>query len=780
MPTFAELLRGARLRAGLTQETLAERASMSVRGISDLERGIHQAPRRDTLDLLSEALELSVDERRTWERVRSGSDARTAAPTAESPAAAGNLPQPLTAIFGRNDEISRLAALLRQSEVRLVTVTGPGGVGKTRLALAVAHAALDDRPEGVWFLPLAAVADPGLVLPSIAGALEIQMPAGQPVGAALANALRGKRVLLVLDNLEQIVAAAPDIADLLGQCPQLTILTTSRIPLRVTGEQEFPLDPLELPRESELVDLAELEELPSLKLFMARARAVRPDFDLTEENASAIVAICRRLDGLPLALELAAARIRLLSPQAMLERLERRLPLLHSDARDIPDRHRTLADTIAWSYNLLTPAEQQLFRALSVFRGGWTLDGAEALMTGSSQRTAGDTLHELESLIASNLVRMQEMPGIDARFSMLETIREFGLESLAATGEGASIRKAHLRYFIDLAQTIYDATHGPDQTIWLNRGDQEHNNIRAALDWSLEHEPLEALRLSCAMSEYWLFRGNLDEGLRWLDASWQAAENPPEPLRALALLFRGEFRYWTGDYEPANAMVDESIALYRALGDHFGLGLALHCRGRGAWFQGDFDAAYVFATGSLEAFTEIDNVWGIGGALGHLGVITHRQGKLDQARQFLERALALDRTQHDLLGIVVWLSSLGDLAIDVGDYDLARERYREMLLVNRQVRHARMTVRCLEGLATVAGIRGQHEESAQLFGAASRDREITHIPLSAEEVADFERRRDLARSGADEVVWTAAWESGRNLSLEKAIALALKTANSPS
>ena len=419
---FGYLLRSARREAGLTQEELAERAGISTRAVSDLERGINRAPRRDTLDMLAEALDLSEDQRRNWERARRMLARRTGSVTSsmDSPST-GQLPPLLSSFVGRDHEIDRVVRLLQEPGIRLLTLTGPGGVGKTRLSLAVADRVADNFPDGVWFVDLSALNDHRHVLPAIASTLNVNLSGNQPALMALIDVLVQKRVLVLLDNVEHVLKCALQVGELVRACPSLTVLATSRAPLQVQGEREYPLSPLTLPDEADSEDIETVLQSEAVTLFVQRAQAVRPDFTVTGENSTVVSMICHRLDGIPLAIELAATHIRILSPRAMLPRLEHSLSLLSGGMVDLPLRQQTLRNAIAWSYDLLPPDSQRLFHYLSVFRGGWTLESAAAVSSDE------DVIEPLERLVEHSLVRVGEQPNGEPRYTMLETIREFGL-----------------------------------------------------------------------------------------------------------------------------------------------------------------------------------------------------------------------------------------------------------------------------------------------------------------------------------------------------------------
>jgi predicted ATPase/transcriptional regulator with XRE-family HTH domain len=442
---FGDLLRHHRIAAGLTQEALAERAGLSTRGISDLERGARELPRKDTLRLLLQALDLAPADRTAL--VTAARHPPATEPRGVHPDRFSGLPVALTPLIGRETDVVSVTGLLNEPAVRLVTLTGPGGTGKTRLALAVAGRLAAVFPDGVAFVPLAALADPALVVSSIAQGLGVREAAGQTVIEALVAYLRDKRMLLVLNNFEHLLPAAPLVTDLLGADRSLSVLATSRVRLRLSGEREVMVPPLALPSAGSAPGRDELAHVPAVQLFVARAQDVKSDFALTDENASAVAVICQRLDGLPLAVELAAARIKILSPAALLARLDRRLPLLTGGLRDLPDRQQTLRKTMAWSHDLLGEQERALFRRLGVFAGGWTLEAAEAV---ANRDGAVDVLEGVASLVDISLVRQSDQPDDEPRFMMLETIREFALERLGEdTTEKQAVERAHAAFFAD-------------------------------------------------------------------------------------------------------------------------------------------------------------------------------------------------------------------------------------------------------------------------------------------------------------------------------------------
>src|SRR5215212_5239081 len=520
-----------------------------------------------------------------------------------------NLPPQLTPFIGREALVAEICGRLEQPGVRLLTLTGPGGAGKTRLALHVAAELVEAYADGVWFVPLAPVASATLVAATIAGALGIRETATDSIEATLRTYLRPRRLLLVLDNFEHVVDASPLVADLLANCPDIQVLATSRAPLHISGEHELPVPSLELPSLARPLCLDDALASEAVRLFVDRARAVQSHFELTEENAETVVAICRRLDGLPLAIELAASRVRLLPPKAILVRLDSRLTLLTGGGRDRPERQQTLRGAIAWSHDLLDRSQQILFRRLAVFAGGWTLDAADAVV-GFGTDPPIPVFEGLDALHDSSLIRLQESSDGDAaahpRFAMLQTIHEFATEQLVASGELAQVQENHAAWFLDLAIEAEPHLSGPSAVSWLDRLESEHDNLRAALDWlRSQGEGERAATLAAALWRAWWLRGNVAEGRDQLEAALAVDGSTTSAARAAALDGAGLLAETQGDYDRAEALHREALTLSRERGDTTGVARALGNLGVVAFDRGDDDQATTFLEESLALAREI-------------------------------------------------------------------------------------------------------------------------------------------------------------------------------
>lgn len=703
--------------------------------------------------------------------------APTAQPGAFAPQAVARLPSPLTSFVGREREVAALTAMLsgqgpdgvQSRRHRLVTITGPAGAGKTRLSLQVAEELREAYGDRVIFVPLASLEDPGLVLPTVCRALGLADDGTLPLTARLASALQDHETLLVLDNVEQVRGAAPAIAELLGSCRPLTVLAASRAPLQLYGELEFPLGPLAVPDEDAARRIDALRANPAVRLFVDRAQLVRPAFALTERNAAAVAEVCCRLDGLPLAIELAASRIKLLSPEGLVERLDRRLAALNAGPSDLPARQRSLRGALEWSYNLLAPPEQALFRQLSVFAPGWTLGAAQAVAG------AGATLDTLGSLVNQSLVVREDDQGGDARFSMLYTIREYGRDLLDERHELEPARERHAAYYTRLALDAEPRLYGPDQVAWVALLERERENLRATLRWCLESGHVEqGLRVAAALAILWRRRAEFTEGRIWLR---ELLESPagvaPTAARELAALWAGILAVYQSDWSQAQAWYEESLSIARERGDRVGIARALTSLGYAAYFQGDEVSAERYAQEARAAYGELDDREHSPNALDLLGHVAAARGSHGEARAHYERALAIRQEVGDVASVGWSYHQLGSLALDEGDLDTARSWLERSMAIRRRVDDGGGAVLTLQAFARLLVAEGRPRRALQVAAAAAERAQAFGMPPRPADHAKLERSLALARRqlGADAA--RAAWDEGRAMTMDEAMAAAV-------
>jgi predicted ATPase/DNA-binding CsgD family transcriptional regulator len=728
--------------------------------------------------------------------------------------APSSVPAPLTRLIGRDAERAALQRALGDDEVRLLTVTGPGGTGKSRLALAVADDVAHRYPDGAAFVDLSPLTDPALVLPTIAKTVGVRESVDRQILAGLTRFLATKRTLLLLDNFERVVEAAPDVAALLVACRGLTVLVTSRELLHVRGEHEFSLPPLDVPALDRLPERDELAAMPAVALFVERAKASRPDFALTDGNAATVAAICHRLDGSPLAIELAAARIKVLPPTALLARLETRLPVLTGGARDLPARQRTMRDSVAWSYDLLSPAERAFFRRLSIFAGGFALEAAERAAGGELEGGIPEavTLDLLTSLVDKGLLRRVQGTGDEARFAMLETIREYGLERLQAEGELDDAQRRHAAYFLAFAERAESRLRGPEQGAYRKLLETEHDNLRAALAWSLAApEGVEqALRLAGTLHWFWYLSGHAREALRWLEAALTASSNAaPSSARTKALAGAGLFAFHLSDYPLARDLVREGVATGRTLGDLSGVAYALHVLAFGDLLQRDHAELRAIAEESVSLFRqagdrwgiakslctlgmvcivgrdpaaagplreslalarELGDTWGIARALHYAGEVARFLGNDDEARSLYEESLPLYRDLDDRSSAAIVLDDLGYVATHQGDPRRGLSSFLEALAEHAQAGDRQLIAHSLAGAAGMATVLDRPMQAARLFGASAAICERIGAAIWPVEKVDHDRHLADTRVRLGEGEFTAAFAAGRELAPEDAIA----------
>jgi non-specific serine/threonine protein kinase len=856
--TFGQWLKERRKALDLTQEELAERVGCSIWMVQKIETG-GRRPSRQVVSLLAEALRVPTDKRQAFMSLaREGSldeeqitaperraepphdrgPAQQTQPVEQSaqPRTSTNLTLAPTPLIGRGEDLAAIRLRLLRESVRLLTIVGSPGIGKTRLAVEIAHDMLPDFADGVFFVPLAPISDPALVSSTIAHTLDLKEAPGLSVEATLVEHLRDKKMLLLLDNFEQVVGAAGAVAHLLANCASLKVLVTSREPLHLRGEQQFALQPLGLPGPGELPPIEALTTYPAIELFVERAQEVSP-FELTHHNARPVAEICAHLDGLPLAIELLAARVKLLSPQALLARLtgsatagskgthgpdgrdQGSLLLAARGATDLPARHQTLRNAITWSYDLLKDGERKLFTRLGVFVGGFSMAAVDAVCNAEGDLGL-DTLEAVESLLDKSLLKLgsagrdteaHEVAREEPRFYMLETIREYASERLLESGEAGKVRRWHAEYYLAMTEAAESELRGSSQQEWLARLEDEHENLRAVLEWSLASgEEALGVKLAGAIWRFWWMRGYITEGRRWLD---MALIKVPERTadRARAAYGASILAKVQGDNATTVRLEEESLDIYRELGAGRGVAQVLLGRGLRQRAGGDLAAAEASFKESLELSRDSGDTWGIAGALTNLGFVFFGRDN-EVARAYLEEGLDAMRRTGDRNNVALILNNLGVIALHRGDLDEARRLWEENLRVYRemgnkenqaltlsnlalvardegrvleanelnsqsldtyfQLGHTDFVAPGLETAASIAAVARQPERAARLYGAADALYETTGQARQPYRRDDYERMMVLIRESLAEEAIAKATQEGRAMSLAEAIAYA--------
>ena len=802
--SFARLLRQHRLTHGLTQEELAERAGVSARAISDLERGLKRAPRASTVRLLADALQLGTDQAAALLAAAQGGD-QTQGHTADRPSARDNLPRQLSSFVGRQLQI---AELVRQVERKpLVTLVGPGGVGKTRLALEVAARVGPSAADGVYLVELVSLTEASLVPERLAAVLGIVGRARGTLLATLADSIGRRQLLLVLDNCEHLVGACAQLTEtLLQHCPQVRVLATSREPLGIGGEQVWPVAPLSL------LDGAVTHTSEAVQLFVERAAAAVPSFCLVDDNRQTVMEICARLDGIPLAIELAAARVKTLTPAQIVSRLDDRFQLLIGGSRTAPARQQTLQATVTWSYELLGVHDRHLFDRLAVFSGGWDLQAAEVVCAAPGLGR-DDVLNGLERLVDRSLVLAEH-----GRYRMLETLRQYANERLRDRNAIDALRERHAHYYLRLAEAAEPELKRADQAAWLERLTLEHDNLRAALRWSIDvGRSGVGLRLAVGLARFWEIRGHFGEGRRWFAELLRLPDSAQLDLslRAAAVAHAGYLAYLQGDVAAAHPMLEEGLRLARIANAPTTVAFALFGLGQMWMMRRDYATARPLLTESLALARQLNDAWATARALSNVGTLAREEGDIDLARSLLEEGLAIARrggerriesslqislamiayVTNDPTTAIAFLEAslatkrelgdryqpamayrtLGWIAFDRGDYVAACQQFLEALSIVRDLGPLEATPRALAGLACVAVQLGQMEAAVRLFAAEARTSE--YVSMQAPSFLDerhkrFEEAARRALGSQAERVWSEGLALGPDQTRAEAAGLA--------
>ncbi len=807
--SFGQWLRHRRRELDLTQEELAHQVGCAPITIRKIEAEAMR-PSKQLAGLLGEHLGVPASERGALVQfARGGEPLPSQAPEVPK----DNLPHPISSFIGREREIAEIQRML--SESRLVTLTGAGGCGKSRLAIEAAARIVDRFPEGVWFVAFASVSDLSLIPQTIAAALRVRESPGRSLMETLCVHLGPQRTLLILDNCEHLIGACAQAANaLLECCPELRILTTSREALGIEGEERYYVPGLSLPETGPGIAAGGLNQSEAVRLFVERGTLAQPGFSLREANSGPIVDICRRLDGMPLAIELAAARVKVLSVQHIAERLDDRFSLLTGGSRTAPPRHQTLRATIDWSYELLPEKARLLFARLSVFAGGFTQDAAQAV-SGEEAPGSGQVLAELSSLVDRSLVEVVDA-GEDKRYRMLESVRQYAQERLGENGEEASIRERHLRFFTEWLEEIEPTQRGPEQIACWERIEKEHDNVRAALEWSLSTGNIEwGLRLAGATFRFWYVRGYIADGLRWPEALLGKTSPEVRTWWRAKMLSQPDLLWDREDFAAVRAAAEEALGIWRELGDGWWTACTLVILGWLPLYQGDADAALHVFQEAVSVARGLDDQWVLARALKGLGAAITRRD-LAEARPVLEESIAIWREIGDKVGLADALQQMGGVAYGQKDYDRAASLYEESLALLRETgekSYAAMVLMLLGftrlrqaqkaealqffvasltvdqemglrpgvaenllGLGGVACSQRQFERAARLLGAAAVIFESTGLKPSIwpRTMDDFNAWTSEARSHLGAATFEARFAEGRSMTLQEAVRFALE------